>query len=192
MIWFLQMHKEYLETWVKVLVTTSYQVFFLTKLQGFSFLSCYIVGVSPPKCCFSMLLVETHKVSLDINFKVFNCTFWGFEAKVFSPKQKENHFFKIITIAFEKRNQFSNQYIDHLWLRLVESNMYKHAFLTTFIGSYGAFLVDGYKYMQVLRTRCLKCNVKSIYTKYLICAFIFLLIWFVIYLHQLLVKVFCS
>ncbi len=86
MIWFLQVHKEYLEIGVKVLVTTLYHVFFLTELKGFSFLSGYIVQVSPPKCCFSVLLVETYKVSLDINFKVFNCTFRGFEAKVFSAK----------------------------------------------------------------------------------------------------------
>lgn len=134
------------------------------------------------------MLVETHKVSLDRNFKVLSCTFQGFEARVFSPKQKENHFFKKITIACEKWNQFSDQYIDHPWLRLVLSNMYKHAFVTTFIGSYGAFLVDGSKYMQVLITRCLKCYVKSIYTKYLICVFISFFLWFVIYMHLITCK----
>jgi hypothetical protein len=82
----------------------------------------------------------------------------------------KHHFF----IMYEEWNRFSNQYIDYLWLKFVKSGMYRCAFIVASIGNYGAFFVDGFEHKQVSSTECLKCNVESICTKYLICVFIFL------------------
>ncbi len=94
------------------------------------------------------------------------------------------HFF----IIYEEWNWFSNQYIDRLWLRLIKSGMYRCAFIAAYIGSYGAFFVDGFEHLQVSNTRCFKCNVKSIYTRYMICVFILLSPLVVIYLHPITYK----